>query len=81
MSQEKDFLARRGVDFRSASDLSMGRPMSRFFVTLNPLGVMLAPFNQPCCKSATSWSFIVAVVNKIFLFLESGEGIHHNDHQ
>ncbi len=81
MSQEKDFLARRGVDFRSARDLSVGRPMSRFTVTLNPLGVMLAPLNQPCCKSATSWSFIVAVVNKIFLFLESGEGIHHNDHQ
>jgi len=27
---EKDLLARRGVDFRSASVLSRGRPMSRF---------------------------------------------------
>jgi len=27
---EKDFLTRRGVDFRSASVLSRGRPVSRF---------------------------------------------------
>ncbi|WP_231745090.1 hypothetical protein, partial [Lysinibacillus sp. F5] len=46
---------RRGVDFHSASVLSRGRPMSRFThcvrssvssVTLNPLGVTLAPLQS-----------------------------------
>ncbi|QSB10207.1 hypothetical protein JTI58_00370 [Lysinibacillus fusiformis] len=55
MMLKKDLLARRGVDFRSASDLSRGRPMSRFthlrslqglLCDANPLGVTLAPLQS-----------------------------------
>ncbi len=53
----KERLARRGVDFRSASVLSRARPMSRFthlrslqglICDANPLGVALAPLQSTC---------------------------------
>jgi len=63
----KSNFARRGVDFRSASVLSRGRPMSRFThcvrsrvssVTLNPLGVTLAPLQSTILRSG--FTFFIA---------------------
>ncbi|WP_342441952.1 hypothetical protein MHB40_23890 [Lysinibacillus sp. FSL K6-0057] len=67
---EKDLLAKRGVDFRSANVLSRERPMSRFnhFRSLQGSSVTLALLQSTILQKFFSFSFILTVVNTFTLF-------------